>query len=361
MLIGIQHDDYTKEGQPAYSDSCSYWWKRRLDEHGIPYQDLDLYAPDAGRQLAEVDAVMWRFYQMPWMMQHAMRVLSVAEHGLSIPVFPDLSMRWHYDDKASQAVLFAALNLPTPKTWVFTRRVDLDRWLSEHPFPFVIKLASGAGSSGVKLVETKSEAESFADRFFDRGLQQLSDVETLPLRKRIRRATLSMRQVVNPVHRMKNSAAIESDWHWPVHAGYLIAQELVPANAFDTRVTVIGDRVFAFRRYNRPNDFRASGSGLIDYDQDAVDLSAIKLAVRAARVIGSRCCAVDILRGPEGPLLVEVTYTFSMAAVAGCPGSWRIIDETGGQVEWEPGHIQPQYEQVDMFLKKLNLQQMRVA
>lgn len=29
----------------------------------------------------------------------------------------------------------------------------------------------------------------------------------------------------------------------------------------DTRVTVIGHCAFGYRRYNRPGDFRASGSG----------------------------------------------------------------------------------------------------
>ena len=48
---------------------------------------------------------------------------------------------------------------------------------------------------------------------------------------------------------------------------YILWQEFIPDNQRDFRVTIIGRRyAFVFWRNNRPGDFRASGSGLIDYD-----------------------------------------------------------------------------------------------
>lgn len=53
---------------------------------------------------------------------------------------------------------------------------------------------------------------------------------------------------------------------WIREKKYILFQEYLPDNEFDTRVTVIGNRAFAFRRFNRKKDFKASGSGEIDYD-----------------------------------------------------------------------------------------------
>ena len=38
--------------------------------------------------------------------------------------------------------------------------------------------------------------------------------------------------------------------------GYVYFQDFIPDNQFDTRVTVIGNRAFAFIRKVRPGDFR---------------------------------------------------------------------------------------------------------
>ena len=42
---------------------------------------------------------------------------------------------------------------------------------------------------------------------------------------------------------------------------YVYFQKFLPNNKYDIRIVVIGDRAFGFIRYNRENDFRASGSG----------------------------------------------------------------------------------------------------
>ena len=39
--------------------------------------------------------------------------------------------------------------------------------------------------------------------------------------------------------------------YWQIDKNYIYFQEFIPGNEFDTRVTVIGDRAFAFRRMNR--------------------------------------------------------------------------------------------------------------
>ena len=45
-----------------------------------------------------------------------------------------------------------------------------------------------------------------------------------------------------------------------------------------TKNLIIGDRAFCFTRNTRPNDFRASGSGSIDYNIERINERCIKIA-----------------------------------------------------------------------------------
>ena len=75
--------------------------------------------------------------------------------------------------------------------------------------------------------------------------------------------------------------------------GYAYFQDFIPGNHFDTRVTVIGDRAFAFTRNVRPGDFRASGSGDVVFDGGRINQKYLEIAFAVARKIGSQSMAFD--------------------------------------------------------------------
>jgi hypothetical protein len=109
--------------------------------------------------------------------------------------------------------------------------------------------------------------------------------------------------------------------YWQLHKDYVLFQTFLPDNRFDTRVTVIGNRAFAFRRINRKGDFRASGSGNIDYDYERIDSRCVELAFKASEHFSFQAMAYDFLSGPEGaPVICEMSYTFVDRAVYDCPG-----------------------------------------
>jgi hypothetical protein len=131
----------------------------------------------------------------------------------------------------------------------------------------------------------------------------------------------------------------------PREQGYIYIQEFVPGNEFDTRVTVIGGRAFAFTRNVRPDDFRASGSGSISYDSRRIDMQCVQIAQRVTRRIGSQSCAFDFVRGVDGAQqILEVSYGYVASAVHACEGFW---DE---RLEWHQGHVWPQDAILDDLL-----------
>ena len=123
-----------------------------------------------------------------------------------------------------------------------------------------------------------------------------------------------------------------------LHKNYVLFQDFIPANRFDTRVTVIGERAFIFRRFSRPGDFRASGSGMIDYDLEKVDLRCVEIAFRVSGEMKFQSMAYDFLITPDNrPVFCEISYTFQPRAILDCPG---FFDRS---LRFYEGHFWPEY------------------
>ena len=115
-------------------------------------------------------------------------------------------------------------------------------------------------------------------------------------------------------------------------------------------ITIIGDRAYAFRRFIRPNDFRASGSGRIDWDPDAIDKEFIQIAYDTSTRINAQCLAFDFVYDTaKSPVILEVSYAFMPQAVFECPGHW---DE---QLNYHAGQSWPQdaimFDMIDSITK----------
>jgi ribosomal protein S6--L-glutamate ligase len=125
--------------------------------------------------------------------------------------------------------------------------------------PLVLKLLEGTQGRGVVLAETTKAAESVIDAFLE------------------------------------------------LDANFLVQQFIKEAGGADIRAFVVGDRVVAaMLRQAKEGEFRSNlhrgGSASI------VKLSPAEraTAVRAARTVGLNVAGVDIVRGKDGPLVLEV-------------------------------------------------------
>jgi glutathione synthase/RimK-type ligase-like ATP-grasp enzyme len=123
----------------------------------------------------------------------------------------------------------------------------------------------------------------------------------------------------------------------PLERGYFLVQEFLPGNSYDTRVTVIGDRAFAFTRDVRANDFRASGRGSINYDFRRIDMRCIEIAFDVANRTRAQSMAFDFAVDSDGrPLILEVSYAYMARPVFDCSGYWD------SKLQWHPGNVWPQ-------------------
>ncbi len=328
-------------------------WAEALIARGGVVKPVDLLGDAPLEQVRGCDGVMWHWFHYPHEVRlAALPILRVIEEHLRIPVFPDLATCWHYDDKIAQSYLLEALEIPHPTTWVFWRKSDALAWCAEAKYPVVAKLSGGAGSQNVGLIRNGVEAKAYVERCFSGS--GILFAPSLPLSRLLR----LRRRLGNAAKRAWSAAAyvfadrfpdLPDSTFWMPQKNYALFQEFLPDNQFDTRVTVIGDRAFAFRRMNRPGDFRASGSGSIDHDIGAIDLRCVERAFEAAKKLGSQSMAFDFLFRGEArePVAAEISYCYADWAVHQCPGHWDRA------MNWHEGPIWPEEAHVEDFLQRI--------
>jgi len=204
--------------------------------------------------------------------------------------------------------------------------------------PVVFKLKGGAGSSNVVLVHERPLGKKLIRRMFGRGMQS----------RRVPWGTVSWKDfnlkswirhkggyVIRRIRAGNTSPGFEP------HKNYALFQKYLHNNDFDTRVTVIGNRAFAFRRLNRPNDFRSSGSGRIDYDISRIDMECVKKAFNVSNAMDFQSMAYDFWYDDDGNVnFCEASYTYVDTAIHECPGYWD------SDLKWHEGHYWPQYFQL---------------
>ena len=347
FIIAIHPDDYTAAGKPPGSDASSGRWSQHLEERGHKVKWVDVRRADSLEQVKGCHGFMWRWAHFGGMGRIARRLLPVIENELKIPVYPDQHTCWHYDDKIAQAYLFKALDIATPATWIWFDRSQAETWASQAKYPLVLKLAIGAGSFNVRLVRDAQEARLWIERLFSHRIENLAEDQfaKLSLYRRLRRSAGIM---------LKGRPPSFGDSGFEFNTGYVLFQEFLAGNIYDTRVTVIGNRAFAYRRFNRPADFRASGSGLVDYDPAKIDEGFIRLAFSAAKKLRAQSCAIDGLYRGKECVLGEVSYTYISAYVNSCPGHWDLDgDPQTGQLTWVSGSMWPEEAQVADFIAKV--------
>jgi glutathione synthase/RimK-type ligase-like ATP-grasp enzyme len=267
---------------------------------------------------------------------------------LGLRVFPSTDTCWSFDDKISQKYQLEAVGAPLAPTYCFFSEEAAAHWAESTVYPVVAKLRRGAGSANVKLLRTKSEALRHIRQSFRGGFAAVRSPLSAAVDGAIRRRTagqwldVAARAPKTIANILRARRAIEAE------RGYVYFQQFLPNNSYDVRVTVIGDRAFGFSRNTRPGDFRASGSGSIDYSFQRIDPRCLTIAFGVTRALRSQSVAYDFAFDAEGaPRILETSYAYQAQAVHDCPGYWN------ERRDFVPGHVWPQDAILDDLLSSL--------
>ena len=216
-----------------------------------------------------------------------------------------------HSGKAGQSLLFAALDLPRPRTIIFPSVRDFKhRRGGALARPFVLKTNLGGQGRGVYLVTSQAE----------------------------------QRKVLKILGQ-----------------GPFIQQELIDHGGRDLRVVLIGGQAIAYWRWAPPGEAfltNVSKGGLVDFESDP-DL--IRLGVQAVRDFaaetGVNLAAFDLMFDRNAskvqPLFIEINYYFGRTALGGSMDYYRLLRQAAAR--WLKDHglkrgrvrSRPKYSQRD--------------
>lgn len=309
----------------SLENSFTKRWIEYCQANNVDFMNVNIYDTNIVKNLKEnnVTVLLTNPPQFDYRTNLISSAILLSVEMAGIKVFPDFKTYWHFDDKIAQKYVFESLDIPTASMHVFYDKIEANNWLDKTEFPLVFKLRGGAGSSNVFLLRNRKEASRYLNRMFAKGLKPVRSVFNDFKNKMHRHA--DKKDWVATFRRFfstqKNIFIANS--RIPREKGYFLVQDFLPGNDFDTRVTVIGEKAIAFRRFNRPNDFKASGSGRIEYSSDEIDRNAVALAFESIKKLGAQSMAFDIIYTTDGkPVILEMSYSYLSEPVYKAGGYW---------------------------------------
>jgi len=276
----------------------------------IPYKLITCTFNDAINQIRSVDALIWHWTHANYIEKRiAIDIIRSAEL-MGKKTYPNTNTCWTFDDKVSEKYLLESVNAPMIDTYIFFTKQEALKWISSQKLPIVYKLPQGAGSTNVRLIKNMEDAERVCNIHFsvfgrpDIGMKLYYTDKT---------------KYIPELFNMKNKDIYR---YGESNRGYIYFQKYLEGNEYDIRVTIIGERAVIFRRKTREGDFRASGSGMIDYNVSKEDLQAIPIAKCIAKKMKVQTMAFDFVYDKKDNTLkiIEISYGFVPEAVKASAG-----------------------------------------
>lgn len=346
MLVGLYNIE-----KPFFQKKVNEVYKKILEHNNIPFIEINLEQPDFWDMIKKLDLFIFRWAQPDDHHQIAETILPIIENSYGIKCFPSQNTCWHYDDKIKEYYLFKSKNYPFIKSWIFFEKESALKFAEKTDYPIVYKLKNGAGSTNVILIKNEKDAKKIINRMFGKGVAANSN----PFKDKVKYKNLEKWARTKIDNMFLNKIKNIEPQMWQLSKNYVLFQKFLPNNTFDTRVTTIGNRTFASRRFVRENDFRASGSGKPDMNPNNVDMRMVEIAQRISKEMNFQSMAYDFLLNENNePEICEVSYTYADESITTSPG---YFDEN---LNWCEGRFWPEYLHLKDLLNIENLEQSNI-
>lgn len=303
MLVGIHKDPYDN-----FRD-LNVKFEKILEFNNIDTVRLEASQADFWDIIPKLDLFIYSWIHFDAYKDRAKAILPVIEQDYKIKTFPNQDTCWHYDDKIRQFYRLKAHGFPVVDSWVFWEKKEALHFIKHAEYPLVFKLKGGAGSSSVVLIKNQSQAKKLVNRMFGKGILTGKVPDSNSVRIKYFNPYKELRRTAKRFKRRWEG--IDPYPYWHRHKNYVYFQKFLPGNDHDTRVTTIGNRGFAFRRFVRKNDFRASGSDNWSLDRSKLNYDLVKLGLEISKQMNFQAMAYDFIYDEKGQArIVEISYTY---------------------------------------------------
>lgn len=223
---------------------------------------------------------------------------------LGYKIFPAPLEIFLYENKRFLAAWLKASRIPHPETRVFYNYNEAREYILTADYPFVAKTNIGASGSGVTILTSISEAESYIDSAYKgKGALQRTgpNLEVGGLLKR------GIHYIFNPLN-ISRKIKIYNTVAANLQKGFVIFQDYVPHD-FEWRVVRIGESYFAHKKLKKGE--KASGSLLKLYDNPPLQLLDFVKNITDKHHLYSQ--AIDIFESGQGYLVNEMQCIFGQS------------------------------------------------
>jgi ribosomal protein S6--L-glutamate ligase len=206
-------------------------------------------------------------------------------------VFPNYDLRFQWEGKVGDSLLFWTYGVPHPQTFVYPR---VETLLGDHPFmdhsfpglpqfPFVLKGAQGGEGKQIWLIENEDQLKERIDHLKKLELQG--------------------------------------------SFGFVIQQFFVNLQR-DLRVVIIGDQVSSYWRKSEGFRHNLAQGGEIDAESDPdLQASGRDAVLKLSKRTGINLAAFDLVfpTGSREPFFLEINYTFGRSGLGGTAGFQKCL------------------------------------
>ncbi len=262
---------------------------------------IEIGADDWMEQLKGVDIFVWRLIMGDSSCMAEARAKIPLIEAMGICCFPSQKMLWLYDDKIRETFFLRQHGYPAPRTWVFFNEDSARKFAAQAPYPMVSKSHCGASSGGVELLKSPRGALRLMERVFPKHGLWKDILENYYYLPRLAKGDI----LLQLQSRYRNA-----------RPRYAYFQEFIHIDR-DWRITTLGkDLVSVFTRKNRPDDFRASGSGIWEtVDVKDVPIEACDLALHISNEHRFTSMTYDFMKDGGRWVIGEISYAFMLNAV----------------------------------------------
>ena len=312
---------YVHERLGSFSDR----WIEYLELNNIPYNKINIHRENLNQIFHEADILLCHLSQEDpyyWLVGSKLGLLGEI---MGVKIYPDLWTNWFFDDKIIQKFLLDGISNINVPTHIYFSFKDAIKKVSSCKYPFVFKLKGGAGAVNVKLVKNKFSAFILVFKMFFLGIPKISKYSLLL--NRLSKANGFKNKfyqfLIGSVSALKSS---EIDFMFGREKGYFYMQDFINGADHDIRIIVIGNKkLIALKRFNRKNDFRASGSGsFIGLDKDSLSKDILHTSLGISKKLKAQSLALDFVYDKYGKFhLIEISHGFAYQAYDVCSGYWN--------------------------------------
>ena len=165
---------------------------------------------------------------------------------------PRYSIFKAHENKSYQEILKKQIGIKSNNGKIYASRKDLLEDGKTFNYPIILKTISGAGSKGVHKINSIDEIDPTYDKisFHHKSL------------------------FFNFKRKLKQKFNIKYDKYWYDNQrqhSYVAIQNFIPNLDSDWKILVFNNKIFFLNRGIKENDFRASGSGLLNFDKHPSD------------------------------------------------------------------------------------------